>query len=68
MVANPKSMNAASEAPTKQASAKLEAEKVSNEKAVTEKIAAEQTSELEPTLQGTVHRIQPMTIHSPRSH
>ncbi|WP_454441889.1 flagellar hook-length control protein FliK [Vibrio bathopelagicus] len=49
----PKSIDAASEAQTKQASAKLEAEKVSNEKAVTEKIAAEQTSELEPTLQGT---------------
>ncbi|OBS93756.1 flagellar hook-length control protein FliK [Vibrio tasmaniensis] len=49
----PKSADAASEAQTKQASAKLEAEKVSNEKAVTEKMAAEQTSELEPTLKGT---------------
>ncbi|MEZ8633667.1 flagellar hook-length control protein FliK [Vibrio lentus] len=49
----PKSADAASEAQTKQASAKLEAEQVSNEKAVTEKIAAEQTSELEPTLKGT---------------
>ncbi|OMO20035.1 flagellar hook-length control protein FliK [Vibrio lentus] len=48
-----KSADAASEALTKQASAKLEAEKVSNEKAVTEKMAAEQTSELEPTLKGT---------------
>ena len=48
-----KSADAASEAQTKQASAKLEAEKVSNEKAVTEKMAAEQTSELEPTLKGT---------------
>ncbi|MBY7731779.1 flagellar hook-length control protein FliK [Vibrio splendidus] len=48
----PKSIDAASEAQTKQASAKLEAEKVSNEKAVTEKIAAEQTSELEPTQKG----------------
>ncbi|MDN2669300.1 flagellar hook-length control protein FliK [Vibrio sp. 14N.309.X.WAT.E.F5] len=48
-----KSADAASEAQTKQASAKLEAEKVSNEKAVTEKMAAEQTSELEPTLEGT---------------
>ncbi|MFS1460107.1 flagellar hook-length control protein FliK [Vibrio lentus] len=49
----PKSADAASESQTKQASAKLEAEKVSNEKAVTEKMAAEQTSELEPTLKGT---------------
>ncbi|MGF1848254.1 flagellar hook-length control protein FliK [Vibrio lentus] len=49
----PKSADAASEAQTKQASAKLEAEQVSNEKAVTEKMAAEQTSELEPTLKGT---------------
>ncbi|MFS1465401.1 flagellar hook-length control protein FliK [Vibrio lentus] len=48
-----KSADAASEALTKQASAKLEAEQVSNEKAVTEKMAAEQTSELEPTLKGT---------------
>ncbi|MFA0550538.1 flagellar hook-length control protein FliK, partial [Vibrio lentus] len=48
-----KSADTASEAQTKQASAKLEAEKVSNEKAVTEKMAAEQTSELEPTLKGT---------------
>ncbi|PMG42976.1 flagellar hook-length control protein FliK [Vibrio lentus] len=48
-----KSADAASEAQTKQASAKLEAEQVSNEKAVTEKMAAEQTSELEPTLKGT---------------
>ncbi|MEZ9408935.1 flagellar hook-length control protein FliK [Vibrio lentus] len=49
----PKSADAASEAQTKQASAKLEAEQVSNEKTVTEKMAAEQTSELEPTLKGT---------------
>ncbi|MFS1979671.1 flagellar hook-length control protein FliK [Vibrio lentus] len=49
----PKSADAASEAQAKQVSAKLEAEQVSNEKAVTEKMAAEQTSELEPTLKGT---------------